>query len=211
MVREELVVRLVLLVLILRYPHLAEGAEAVVHQERTAQAAAGEVRHPLVNLGQVAPQAKAATQPLAAWLELRPWQAVAHMDSILEMDTAQSLEVLAERRLEILVAVPYSVAVAVAQLGVRGASIPMEAAVPLAVMAQALLLGLLVRPVAMVAVMRLAREVAVVLGQVAPQMEAQAEVLAEAEGQAAAMMEALGQAGLGESAVLAQLESFHGR
>ena len=136
---------------------------------------------------------------------------VEQSDSILEMGKMRSSEVLAERRLEILVAVPYSVAVAVAQLGVRGASIPMEAAVPLAVMAQARLPGLLVRPVAMVAVMRLAREVAVVLGQVAPQMEAQAEVLVEAEGQAAAMMEALGQAGPEVSAVLAKSESLVGR
>lgn len=211
MAREVLEGRLVLLVLVLRYPHLAEAAEAEEPLERTAQAEAGEVRAPLVVPGQVAPQGLVVAPIFKVLPQAIALEDVEQSDSILEMGKMRSSEVLAERRLEILVAVLSSVAVAVAQLEVRGASIPMGAEVPLAVMAQARLPGLLVRPVAMVAVMRLAREVAVVLGQVAPQMEAQAEVLAEAEGQAAAMMEALGQAGPGESAVLAQLESFHGR
>lgn len=204
-------VRLVPLVLVSPCPHLAEVAVAEARPLDTVAAAAAEEQELLERLEVAIRQGLVAAPTSKALPQAIALEDVEQSDSILEMGKARSSEAGVVLPQATQVVVLSSVAEAEEQLGVRGVSMPMEAAVLEAVVAQARLPGLLVLLVAMVAVMRLVREVAVVLGQVAPQMEAQAVRQVVAEGQAAAMMEALGQVGPGVSAVLAQSESIVGR
>lgn len=204
-------VRLVPLVLVSPCPHLAEVAEAEARRLDTAEGAAAEEQELLERLEVAIRQGLVAAPTSKALPQAIALEDVEQSDSILEMGKARSSEARVVLPQATQVVVLSSVAEAEEQLEVLGVSGLMVEVVPLAVMAQARQPGLLVLLVAMVAVTRLVREVAVVLGQVAPQMEAQAVRQVVAEGQAAAMMEALGQVGPGVSAVLAQLEFIHGR